>query len=652
MGALTNKMKLLTSVLLASGFAQNAGQETVCNDQHETWLDSTSESCQVYADKEYCTVDSALGSGWGASWGTFEEWADGDGLSGWTCPQCGCKVAPVVTTKAATTGAATTTPATTAETTAETTAPTVRATTRTVTNTTMGQVTTAESTTVEFDYPCTNVRLAHIDEECNGEMHYLAQYGHAVRDKDQWQGDLNTWSIALFNGGRAKGSGYGGGIESDGLFSNQKVNCANRAFSEYLVCEEPLPWQPRPESTTDAATGTTVPTTGHDCGHVRLVHRDEQCDGSKKSKLATYDDVIRHSASWQQDLNQWTIALFKNGRAYGHGYGKTIEESDVQGHDEVPCNDTALSSFAHFLVCDHMPPATTMETPTTTASTPDVEEAGLYECSNVRLSDVEEQCAVGATKNYLATYPAVTRDRDQWRSEMSEWTIAPFQRGRTNGDGYGSQIISNLNLRHENDFFNRDEFEVPCDSSLPFHHFLVCEEELPKRSSCSNVHITDTDEQCDGRPQNLLANFDAVMRDFDMWNNNLVHWGMAPFRDGQAVGSGYGNKVTRRRNFGMATVPCDGFSPFKHYLVCDEVHEEMDEKDEDEETHSQVLDLIKQYFDNHAERPHSPKLTPANYNIDINIEAENLLTFSDFQHFGLDRDSLGELIEKFLDHDE
>lgn len=49
--------------------------------------------------------------------------------------------------------------------------------------------------------------------------------------------------------------------------------------------------------------------------------------------------------------------------------------------------------------------------------------------------------------------------------------------------------------------------------------------------------------------------------------------GIAPFRDGQAVGNGYGNKITRRDNFGMNEVPCDGFAPFNHYLVCDELVE-------------------------------------------------------------------------------
>ena len=69
----------------------------------------------------------------------------------------------------------------------------------------------------------------------------------------------------------------------------------------------------------------------------------------------------------------------------------------------------------------------------------------------------------------------------------------------------------------------------------------------------------------------MLAHYDAVMRDFDLWNVDIVQWGIAPFRDGQAVGSGYGNKVRRRENFGMNEVPCDGVSPFKHYLVCDEL---------------------------------------------------------------------------------
>lgn len=43
-------------------------------------------------------------------------------------------------------------------------------------------------------------------------------------------------------------------------------------------------------------------------------------------------------------------------------------------------------------------------------------------------------------------------------------------------------------------------------------------------SSCSNVHLTHRNEQCDGRAKNRLASFIDVSRDAEMWTKDLADW--------------------------------------------------------------------------------------------------------------------------------
>ena len=45
-----------------------------------------------------------------------------------------------------------------------------------------------------------------------------------------------------------------------------------------------------------------------------------------------------------------TIALFVDGRAYGHRYGKETEQTTKSDYTTVPCDE--LKSFDHFLVCE------------------------------------------------------------------------------------------------------------------------------------------------------------------------------------------------------------------------------------------------------------------------------------------------------------
>ena len=68
-----------------------------CNADHENWTDSTGETCELYSAGAYCTSAGELGTGWAASWGDLEAWSN-NGLSGWTCPPCGCvnPVTPLV----------------------------------------------------------------------------------------------------------------------------------------------------------------------------------------------------------------------------------------------------------------------------------------------------------------------------------------------------------------------------------------------------------------------------------------------------------------------------------------------------------------------------------------------------------------------------
>jgi len=77
--------------------------------------------------------------------------------------------------------------------------------------------------------------------------------------------------------------------------------------------------------------------------------------------------------------------------------------------------------------------------------------------------------------------------------------------GRSDGEGYGHNIIHYNEGGHDRDFFNRLEFEVPCDSDLPFENFLVCEEQIPVRPKCTNVHIVHVDDQCNTDRRRFLC---------------------------------------------------------------------------------------------------------------------------------------------------
>jgi len=55
------------------------------------FVDNAGDTCQMYADNDWCTVTGDYGNGWNDNWGTFEDYPDGKGASATVCPQCGCE---------------------------------------------------------------------------------------------------------------------------------------------------------------------------------------------------------------------------------------------------------------------------------------------------------------------------------------------------------------------------------------------------------------------------------------------------------------------------------------------------------------------------------------------------------------------------------
>ena len=57
---------------------------------------------------------------------------------------------------------------------------------------------------------------------------------------------------------------------------------------------------------TTTTTITTKPQpTAYTCTNVHMVHVDDQCDGSNKNYLATYDAAVRDFDNWHGSLGTW-----------------------------------------------------------------------------------------------------------------------------------------------------------------------------------------------------------------------------------------------------------------------------------------------------------------------------------------------------------
>jgi hypothetical protein len=60
-----------------------------CQDNPADWQSSTGYSCQDYQASMWCTQDGGYGSGWGESWGTFQDYATGNKSALTVCCVCG-----------------------------------------------------------------------------------------------------------------------------------------------------------------------------------------------------------------------------------------------------------------------------------------------------------------------------------------------------------------------------------------------------------------------------------------------------------------------------------------------------------------------------------------------------------------------------------
>lgn len=70
--------------------AQTATGVKDCADSPADWMGSSGRNCDFYAENALCTTDGGYGSGWGADFGTFEDYADADGHTANTaCCACG-----------------------------------------------------------------------------------------------------------------------------------------------------------------------------------------------------------------------------------------------------------------------------------------------------------------------------------------------------------------------------------------------------------------------------------------------------------------------------------------------------------------------------------------------------------------------------------
>jgi len=55
------------------------------------FVDNAGDTCQMYADNDWCTDTGDYGNSWIDNWGTFEAYPDGNGATATVCPQCGCE---------------------------------------------------------------------------------------------------------------------------------------------------------------------------------------------------------------------------------------------------------------------------------------------------------------------------------------------------------------------------------------------------------------------------------------------------------------------------------------------------------------------------------------------------------------------------------
>merc|ERR1712227_936253 len=61
---------------------------TWCNQNFDTWTDSSGDNCERYAQQHWCNK-TGYGPNWRDSWGDFEKYA-AQGYTAFNCPQCGC----------------------------------------------------------------------------------------------------------------------------------------------------------------------------------------------------------------------------------------------------------------------------------------------------------------------------------------------------------------------------------------------------------------------------------------------------------------------------------------------------------------------------------------------------------------------------------
>lgn len=60
-----------------------------CEDNPADWQSSTGYSCQDYSASMWCTLEGGYGSGWGESWGTFQDYATSNKSALTVCCVCG-----------------------------------------------------------------------------------------------------------------------------------------------------------------------------------------------------------------------------------------------------------------------------------------------------------------------------------------------------------------------------------------------------------------------------------------------------------------------------------------------------------------------------------------------------------------------------------
>merc|ERR1719284_731255 len=68
--------------------ASSYSMTTWCNQNFDTWTDSSGDNCERYAQQHWCNK-TGYGPNWRDSWGDFEKYA-AQGYTAFNCPQCGC----------------------------------------------------------------------------------------------------------------------------------------------------------------------------------------------------------------------------------------------------------------------------------------------------------------------------------------------------------------------------------------------------------------------------------------------------------------------------------------------------------------------------------------------------------------------------------